>query len=294
MTDLPLSETALRFLAFAAIFAVMALLELWLPRRTLSVSKARRWTTNLSIIALDSLLVRLMGMLAVPLVAIAAALYVERQGLGLFNWLGVPFWLALPVSLVVLDLAIWAQHLASHKIPSLWRLHRVHHADRDIDVTTSIRFHPIEIGLSMLYKIVIVLALGVPPLAILLFEVILNGCAMFNHSNVALPGWLDRGLRVFVVTPDMHRVHHSILHREHDSNYGFNLSIWDRLFGTYTAQPEAGHEGMTIGLPPYQHEGPTRLWWSLALPFAALRPARDAERPEAPPDPARERPSQPS
>ena len=158
------------------------------------------------------------------------------------------------IALLALDLAIWAQHLASHKVPLFWRLHQVHHADRDIDVTTAVRFHPIEIGLSMLWKIVVVMAIGASPLAVFLFEVILNACAMFNHANIALPGVARRHLAPFVVTPDMHRVHHSVLRREHDSNYGFNLSLWDRLFRTYTAQPEGGHQGMTIGLPPYQSE----------------------------------------
>jgi sterol desaturase/sphingolipid hydroxylase (fatty acid hydroxylase superfamily) len=156
------------------------------------------------------------------------------------------------LALLALDLAIWVQHLASHKIPLFWRLHKVHHADRDIDVTTAVRFHPVEIALSMLWKIVVVVPLGAPPLAVLLFEVILNACAMFNHANIALPAWLDGALRVAIVTPDMHRVHHSVLRREHDSNYGFNLSLWDRLFRTYTAQPEKGHRGMTVGLSPYQ------------------------------------------
>jgi sterol desaturase/sphingolipid hydroxylase (fatty acid hydroxylase superfamily) len=143
----------------------------------------------------------------------------------------------------------------------------VHHADRDVDVTTAVRFHPVEIALSMLWKIAVVVPLGAPPLAVFLFEVILNACAMFNHANIALPAWLDRALRLLIVTPDMHRVHHSVRFREHDSNYGFNLSAWDRLFRTYTAEPEAGHEGMSIGLPPYQTEAPTRLTWSLLLPF---------------------------
>jgi sterol desaturase/sphingolipid hydroxylase (fatty acid hydroxylase superfamily) len=175
------------------------------------------------------------------------------------------------VALLALDLAIWAQHLVSHKVPLFWRLHQVHHADRDIDVTTAIRFHPIEIGLSMLWKIVVVLVIGASPLAVFLFEVILNGCAMFNHANLALPRSLDGILRLIIVTPDMHRVHHSVLRREHDSNYGFNLSIWDRLFRTYTAQPEGGHQGMTIGLPPYQNLNPSRFDWSLLLPFRPLK-----------------------
>jgi sterol desaturase/sphingolipid hydroxylase (fatty acid hydroxylase superfamily) len=178
-----------------------------------------------------------------------------------------PDWIKILIALVMLDLAIWAQHLASHKIPVLWRLHQVHHADRDIDVTTAIRFHPVEIGLSMLWKMAVVIPLGASPLAVFLFEVILNGCAMFNHANIGLPRLLDWVLRLAIVTPDMHRVHHSVLRPEHDSNYGFNLSVWDRLFGTYTAQPKDGHLGMRIGLNPYQTTAPTHFGWSLWLPF---------------------------
>ena len=212
-------------------------------------------------------LLRLMTMLAVPIAAIAAAFYAEAHHLGLLNQVSWPYWIKVVVALLVLDLAIWVQHWASHKVPLFWRLHQVHHADRDIDVTTAVRFHPVEIALSMLWKIVVVVPLGAPPLAVFLFEVILNACAMFNHANIALPQRLDRILRLLVVTPDMHRVHHSVLRREHNSNYGFNLSLWDRLFRTYTAQPEGGHQGMTIGLPPYQSEAPTRFGWSLWLPF---------------------------
>ena len=184
-------------------------------------------------------LLRLMAMLAVPVAAIAAAFYAQAHGIGLLNNVAWPAWIKIVVALLALDLAIWAQHLASHKVPLFWRLHQVHHADRDIDVTTAVRFHPVEIGLSMVWKIVVVVPLGAAPLAVFLFEVILNACAMFNHANIALPAWLDRVLRLFVVTPDMHRVHHSVLRREHDSNYGFNLSVWDRLFRTYTAQPRS-------------------------------------------------------
>lgn len=265
-----MSETALRFGVFAAVFVAMALLELLAPKRRLSAAKSQRWMTNLAIVVVDSLIVRLMAMLAVPLAALAAAFWAESQGIGLFNWLDWPLWVEILVAVVVLDFAIWLQHLAAHKIPILWRLHQMHHADVDIDVTTAIRFHPIEIALSMIWKILWVIPLGAAPLAVLLFEVILNGCAMFNHANVALPGWLDRALRLVIVTPDMHRVHHSVEQREHDSNYGFNLSIWDRLFATYTAQPAAGHEGMTIGLKPYQSAGPTQVGWSLMLPFRRL------------------------
>lgn len=265
-----ISEPVFRLAAFVSILAVLAVFELLVPRRNLVASRARRWLTNISIVALGSLVVRLMAALAVPLVAVAAAIFAEHNGWGLLNHVVFPAWLEIVIALLVLDLAIWFQHLVSHKVPVFWRLHRMHHADRDIDVTTALRFHPIEIGLSMLWKIVCVLALGAAPLAVILFEVILNGCAMFNHANVRLPAPVDRLLRLFLVTPDMHRVHHSVLSREHDSNYGFNLSIWDRLFGTYVPQPKGGHEGMTIGLSQYQTEDPTRLWWSLILPWKPL------------------------
>ncbi|MDX2287322.1 MAG: sterol desaturase family protein [Hyphomicrobiaceae bacterium] len=272
MNILPeLSEPVLRLSIFLGILGTMALLEVLAPRRALSQPRSSRWLTNFSIVALDSLLVRLMGALAVPLAAVAAALYAEANGLGLLNLTDWPWWIELLIALVVLDLAIWFQHVASHKVPLFWRLHRMHHADVDIDVSTAIRFHPIEIGLSMIWKIVCVLALGPSAAAVVAFEVILNACAMFNHANVRLPLWLDRVVRLAIVTPDMHRVHHSVHRHEHDSNYGFNLSIWDRLFGTYTPQPKDGHDGMTIGLLPYQTAEPTKLWWSLSLPFMPLR-----------------------
>ncbi len=269
-----ISEPILRLSVFAAAFIVMALLELALPKRRLTVSKSKRWATNLTIVGLDSLLVRamellprLLGGVIMPLAAVATAIWAEGRGIGLLNWLGWPAWLEILIALVVLDFAIWLQHLAAHKIAPLWAFHQVHHADRDIDVTTAIRFHPVEIGLSMLYKMAWVTVLGPAPVAVVLFEVILNACAMFNHANVALPPGLDRVLRTLLVTPDMHRVHHSVVRREHNSNYGFNLSIWDRMFGTYVAQPEHGHDGMTIGLAPYQSDAPTTLRWSLTVPF---------------------------
>jgi len=248
-------------------FLLMAAIELLRPKRRLSVSKAQRWITNLAIAGVDTLVLRVMAALAVPAAAVAAAFFAKERGLGLLNQVDWPHWIKLVIALLVLDLAIWFQHLVSHKVPIFWRLHQVHHADRDIDVTTAVRFHPVEIALSMLWKITVVIPLGASPFAVFLFEVILNACAMFNHANIALPPWLDRILRVFIVTPDMHRVHHSVLLSEHDRNYGFNLSLWDRLFGTYLAQPEVGHQGMTIGLTPYQSEAPTRFGWSLLLPF---------------------------
>ncbi len=271
-----ISETMFRLSVFAAVFIVMALLELAIPKRELTAPKSRRWFTNLAIVGIDSLLVRamdllprLLGAVIVPLAAVAVALWAEGRGIGLFNWLGLPAWFGIIAAIVIFDFAIWLQHVASHKIPMIWQMHQVHHADVDIDVTTAIRFHPIEIALSMLYKMVWVVALGPAPVAVVLFEVILNAGAMFNHANVALPGWLDRALRAVIVTPDMHRVHHSVIRREHDSNYGFNLSVWDRLFGTYVDQPAKGHDGMTIGLAPYQSAAPTTLKWSLLVPFQA-------------------------
>ena len=264
-------ETTLRLTAFLVVFLIMAGLERLLPKRALRAAVVKRWATNLSITVIGSVLVRAMALFTVPLAAVAAALYATRNGIGLFNLLSWSTWLETVIAIIVLDFALWLQHLISHKWPLLWRLHRMHHSDVDIDVTTAIRFHPFEIALSMLWKIVWVLALGASALAVILFEVLLNGCAMFNHANVALPGWLDRLLRTVIVTPDMHRVHHSIIQREHDSNYGFNLSIWDRLFRTYCAQPAAGHQDMVIGLKPYQSEEPTRLGWSLLVPFRPLK-----------------------
>lgn len=260
-------EVWLRLGVFAAVLLVLAFAERWRPRRTRREPVSRRWATNLAIVAIDSVVVRAMASLAVPLAAVATAHYAQGNGWGLLNWVALPAWLEFAVALLVLDFAIWLQHWASHKIPLLWRLHQVHHADRDIDVTTAIRFHPIEIGLSMLWKIAWVLALGPSALAVIVFEITLNAGAMFSHANLRLPAALDRLLRLLIVTPDMHRVHHSVARHEHDSNYGFNLSIWDRLFRTYTAQPEKGHENMIIGLKPYQDEAPSRLLWSLALPF---------------------------
>jgi sterol desaturase/sphingolipid hydroxylase (fatty acid hydroxylase superfamily) len=272
------TETILRLSAFIGIFAVMALIELAAPRRELHHSKPRRWLTNLTISGLNALMVRLMAMLAVPVAAVAAAEWARIAGWGAFNLLGWPFWLEVLLAIIVLDLAIYAQHVLFHKVPVLWRLHQVHHADVDFDVSTALRFHPVEIALSMLIKIAVVLALGAPAIAVVLFEIILNGCAMFNHANIKLPLWLDAALRRVLVTPDMHRVHHSVIRRETDSNFGFNLSIWDRIFRTYRPQPEAGHDGMTIGLSEHQSEEPTRLGWSLRLPFRGRRPSVQAER----------------
>lgn len=260
-------ELATRLGVFFGLFAALAAWELGAPRRRLGNPKARRWSTNWAVALLDAALVRLLF----PLAAVGAAWDAQAQGWGLFNALDWPVWLEAAVTLLALDFAIWAQHLVTHKVPLLWRLHQVHHADPDIDVTTAIRFHPVEIALSMLLKIGLVYALGPAAWMVVAFEVILNGCAMFNHANITLPPRVDAALRLVIVTPDMHRVHHSIDRREHDANYGFNLSIWDRLFGVYVAQPKGGHDGMTIGLKPYQDRAATGLGFALSLPFRRLR-----------------------
>ena len=259
----PTLEVILRISAAAAVFAAMAAWEIFAPRRDLTVGRKPRWPSNIGILIVDAVAVRLI----IPTAAVGVALLAAGRGWGLFNLLGLPGWFSGVLGFVVLDLIIYAQHIMFHYVPVLWRLHRMHHADLDIDVTTGVRFHPIEILLSMLIKIAAVLALGIPAVAVVLFEVVLNATSMFNHSNVAMPPRLDRVIRWLVVTPDMHRVHHSIERRETDSNFGFNLPWWDRLFGTYRPQPEAGHDRMTIGIPFFRDPGELRLDRLLTQPF---------------------------
>ncbi|MCV6546210.1 MAG: sterol desaturase family protein [Cohaesibacter sp.] len=258
-----LTENSLRLGTFASVFVIMALAEWYLPKKQRTQPLGRRWLTNWGIIIADAMIVRLI----VPILPVGVAFYAASQNWGLLNWAGLPGWLSVLIGFVVLDFAIWFQHMLSHKIPILWRLHQVHHADRDIDVSTALRFHPIEILLSLVYKMVWILLLGAPAMAVFLFEAILNGAALFNHANVRFSPKLDAVLRLLIVTPDMHRVHHSTIPSETDSNYGFNLSLWDRWFGTYIAQPKEGHEGMTIGLTQYQSDKPSRFGWAMFLPF---------------------------
>ncbi len=258
-----MTEPQIRLAVFIGLFATLALLELFAPRRDVKPVKARRWFTNIGIVILDSVILRLVFKAA----AVGGALWAAENGIGLFNNISAPVWIAVIASFVVLDFAIWLAHVASHKVPFLWRIHRMHHSDVDFDLTTAVRFHPIEIVLSMVWKYLIVLAIGAPAVAVLIFEIVLNGAAMFNHSNIKLPLWLDRWIRLLIVTPDMHRVHHSIDMRETDSNYGFNLSIWDRMFRTYVYQPSLGHEGMKIGLAEWQDDRPTGIGWTLMVPF---------------------------
>jgi sterol desaturase/sphingolipid hydroxylase (fatty acid hydroxylase superfamily) len=264
------TELIARVAAFAGIFLAMAAYELWSPRlgrsEMIGAIKSRRWFTNLSMVVISSVLLRVIF----PAAAVGAALWAQTRGWGLFPALGVNPLLAGIFAFLILDFAVWLEHLASHKIPILWRIHRMHHADTGFDVTTGLRFHPLEIVLSMIWKAAVVVALGAPALAVLIFEIVLNGTAMFNHSNIDLPLGLDRHLRKVVVTPDMHRVHHSIIRRETDSNYGFNFPFWDRLFHTYNAQPARGHEAMDIGLANWRDSRTARLGWALLLPFRRL------------------------
>ncbi|MEN3350270.1 MAG: hypothetical protein V7632_3905 [Bradyrhizobium sp.] len=257
------SEVTIRVGAALGVFAVMALWELFAPRRAWRVGRAPRWPGNLGILLLDAALVRLLF----PVAAVGVAAIAAQRGWGLLNIAPWPPLLEGLLGFLALDLAIYAQHVAFHKIPLLWRLHRMHHADLDIDVTTGLRFHPIEIALSMLLKMAVVVLIGVPAVAVIAFEVVLNATSMFNHSNAAMPRWLDRIVRLLMVTPDMHRVHHSVLRRETDSNFGFNLPWWDRLFGTYRAEPEAGHRTMTIGLPIFRDCRELRLDRLVTQPF---------------------------
>jgi sterol desaturase/sphingolipid hydroxylase (fatty acid hydroxylase superfamily) len=255
-------EPLIRLSAFAGILALMALWE-WLSRRHQEIGRARRWPSNLGIIALNSVVVRLVF----PAAAVGTALLAEARGWGLLQALEAPTWLAIAASVILLDLAIYLQHVLFHAVPVLWRLHRMHHADLEFDVSTGVRFHPIEILLSMGIKLGVVAALGTPAVAVLVFEVLLNATSMFNHGNVRLAARIDRVLRWIVVTPEMHRVHHSVVPRETNSNFGFNLPWWDRLFGTYRAQPAAGHEGMTIGIAQFRDPSELRLDRLLIQPF---------------------------
>lgn len=257
-------EAVVRLGIFASIFVVMLAWELLSPRRALTVSKSLRWVNNLGLFALNSIVLRLLF----PAAAVGLALSAADMGWGLFNLLDLPYWFEVIAAVLLLDLAIYLQHALMHRVPLLWRLHRVHHADLDIDLTTGSRFHTLEIILSMLIKWVVILLLGPALAAVLVFEVLLNGMAIFNHANVSLPPAVDRVVRYLLVTPDMHRVHHSTIKRETDSNYGFNLSIWDRVFRTYIDQPEMGHDKMTIGITEFRDAKQVdQLPGMLALPF---------------------------
>jgi len=256
-------ELLIRLGAFVAVFLIIAAWENKCPRRPLKLNKTRRWLNNLGLVAINTIILRLVF----PAAAVGMASLAAEHGWGLLNLYSPGFGLSILISIVVLDFIVYLQHVLFHAIPLLWRLHMVHHADIDYDLTTGLRFHPLEILLSMLIKFSAIVVLGPPIAAVIMFEILLNASAMFNHGNLQLPKWLDSSLRLLIVTPDMHRVHHSTIKRETNSNYGFNLSCWDRLCGTYRAQPKYGHDGMNIGLNQFRDPKKQSLPWLLLIPF---------------------------
>lgn len=256
-------EAIIRMAFFAGIFLVLALVELIVPRRALTTSKKTRWFGNIGIVFIDSLVLRLVA----PAGAVGISVWIQSQGWGIFHVTEWPFWLEVLLTVMALDFIVYMQHVMFHAVPILWRLHMVHHTDLDFDLTTGVRFHPMEILISLGIKAGAILILGAPPLAVILFEILLNGTSMFNHGNMVIPLGIDRALRLLVVTPDMHRVHHSVFPFETNSNFGFSLPWWDRLCGTYRPQPRNGHEQMTIGLNPFRDASRLTLPWLLMLPF---------------------------
>ncbi len=269
------NEVMMRLGFFFGMFLVMGLLELAFPRRKLLFSKTIRWLNNMGLVFLNSLLLRILF----PLAATGVAAWVTSHSWGFLNIFNIGTPLSFIVSILILDMAIWAQHVLVHHVPALWRLHRVHHADPDFDVTTGARFHPLEIIFSMLLKFLVILLLGPSVAAVIVFEILLNATAMFNHANVRLPTSLDRYLRLIMVTPDMHRVHHSMIRSETNSNFGFNLPWWDYLFGTYCAQPAKGHEAMEIGIPEFQNTKQiTQLQGMLTIPFVSEQTTHRGKR----------------
>lgn len=262
-------EAAIRFICFAGIFTLVGLAEAAIPRRPLTTSKWKRWFANLGIVFIDTAVVRLLF----PAGAVGIAFWTQAQGWGILSRTSWPYWLEVALAVLLLDFIIYLQHVMFHAVPSLWRLHMMHHADLDYDLTTGTRLHPIEIIISMFIKASAILVLGAPPLSVIVFEIILNGTAMFNHGNFFIPLAVDRALRWIVVTPDMHRVHHSVFPSETNSNYGFNLPWWDRLLGTYRPQPRLGHDGMTIGLNQFREPGKLTLPHLLIMPFVGKQGA---------------------
>ena len=259
-------EPQIRLGIFAGMFLLLATLEAWQPRRRLTVRKSPRWLSNLALVALNMVVVRVV----VPLSMVGVGACVEARQFGALQQVPGPQWLRVLLAVALLDLAIYGQHVLFHRVPVLWRVHRVHHADLDLDVTSGLRFHPVEMLLSLAIKVAAIFASGAPALGVLIFEVLLNAGSMFSHANWRLPLGCDRVLRMLLVTPDMHRVHHSVVPTETNRNFGFNLSCWDRLFRTYQAQPAGGHEGMTIGLEEYRDEQQTERWpGMLLLPWQA-------------------------
>ncbi|MEQ8508813.1 MAG: sterol desaturase family protein [Rhodospirillaceae bacterium] len=272
-----LYDPILRPALFSVLLVLFVIWESLQPKRDRAFARLTRWTGNLGLIVVGSVVVRLI----LPIAPVGAALWAHQNGVGIFNLAPVPVLVAGALSLLLLDLLIYGQHRLFHKVPLLWRLHRMHHTDIDLDVTSGLRFHPLEILLSLIIKVIAVVILGAPALAVLVFEIVLNATSMFNHANLALPQRLDSVLRRIVVTPDMHRVHHSIDSSEINSNFGFNLPWWDRLFGTYVEQPAAGHAAMTLGLPIFRGIKSVGLWNLLVQPFvedsSELKPGSDSK-----------------
>lgn len=256
-------EAVIRLSAFLGILLIMLIWEFYSPRRPLRYSRWLRWPVNISLSVLSIVLVRF----TVGAMAFLAAVSAQEMNWGLLNLIDLPYWLSMLLGLVLLDLAIYGQHVASHHWKWLWRLHKIHHTDLDFDVTTAVRFHPFEILISMVYKVLLIYIIGIEPMVIIVFEVILSGSALFNHSNVYIPVKVDKWLRKLIVTPDMHRIHHSAIQKETDSNYGFALSIWDRLFGNYTDEPKYGQTGMMVGLTQYRYSHDVSIKQLLLMPF---------------------------
>jgi sterol desaturase/sphingolipid hydroxylase (fatty acid hydroxylase superfamily) len=269
-TPLGCNPNVLRFAVFLTLLAAFALAEAIWPRRPLTTAKRQRWFSNLSLTALNSALLRLVALI-VPAAPTAVAALAQSRGWGLFNLLQVGGWPELAASLLLLDLLIYFQHRLFHQMPICWQLHRVHHTDLDLDASSGIRFHPLEILLSLAIKLAAVVMLGCSPLSVLLFEILLNATSLFSHANLRIPTALDQWMRLALVTPDMHRVHHSVIVRETNSNYGFNLSCWDRLFGSYRAQPRDGHDRMTIGLKQWRNPVELGLGSLLQIPFQRVQ-----------------------
>ena len=257
-------EATIRLCVFLGVLVFIAVVEAVIPRKKRTHSRIFRWSNNIALTVLNTVVVRLV----LPLSAVAVAEIALQKQWGLLHFFNLPTWANILIAVVSLDLLIYFQHVLSHSIGMFWRLHRVHHADHDIDVTTGLRFHPLEILISMLIKMAAIVLLGALPLAVIIFEVVLNATAMFNHGNMNLPIWFDKILRLFLVTPDMHRIHHSIERDETDSNYGFNLPWWDHLFKTYRAEPRLGHDKMKNGLPEFPGSDVQRLDVMLLLPLS--------------------------
>lgn len=263
-----MSDTILRLTFFLSILIILIMAEILLPKKKRIHNRKDRWITNGLITLINTASVNIVH-IAIPLIAIVAAVDVSNGKMGLFNIINFPIWIEIILTVIILDFIIWGQHLLSHKIPFVWRFHRMHHTDRDLDVTTAVRFHPFEIIFSMFIKITSIYILGASAIAVIIFEIMLNGMAMFNHANLRIPFRIENILRKFIVTPDLHRIHHSIYIDEHNKNFGFSLSIWDKVFKCYLDQPRDGHKDMKLGLK-WQNDKPTKLGWSLWIPFKKL------------------------